>query len=425
MKNENWISLLYGLGSIRCQWNPRQSPVTIQASFFPAGNAIDLVDTALTHPVGTTLDLSWLGSDSKIAIAVNDKTRPVPNEKLVMPLLTMLRAHGVPPENITFFIASGTHVPMDSNEFSEILPVELINQYQVIAHNCDARQDLEYIGRTSRGTPVWVCSAFYHSDLRIVVGDIEPHHFAGYSGGVKSAAIGLCGRETITANHGLLLDENSTIGVMDGNPLRLDIEEIGSMIKVDLALNSVLDDQKRIISVFFGTPSAVLHSGIKVIDEMCRIPIEENFDLVISCAGGYPRDINLYQAQKAMTTAAQFCKPGGKLILVAECRDGIGSVGYAQFMKNINTVDGVLDKFRQEKFALGAHKAFLTARIQKTLQTYLYSALSPNLVTSLLYTPLESKNGILDLNDFSNISDRIAILPYATVCMPRLKKEKQ
>jgi len=139
-----------------------------------------------------------------------------------------------------------------------------------------------------------------------VVGDIELHHFAGFSGGVKSAAIGLCGRQTINANHHLLLDQYSTIGEYDNNPLRQDIEEIGEMIGVNYALNAVLTENKEIIEVFFGDPIAVMRAGIELVKELTLVPVDDLYDLVIASAGGFPKDINLYQSQKAMTHAARF-----------------------------------------------------------------------------------------------------------------------
>ncbi len=418
MKKENFIDLAYGSTKIPCSWSLPIEPVVIQATFLAAGNPEKLVREALEKPIGRAAPFGLLTPHSQIAITINDKTRPVPNGVLIAPLLNLLSQMGVPIDRITFFIASGTHKPMKPAEFIEILPMEIVQSYKVVAHDCDHLAGLKFIGHTTQGTPVWINADFYHADLRIVVGDIEPHHFAGYSGGVKSAAIGLCGRETISANHRLLLDDRSTIGTYEQNPLRMDIEEIGSLIKVDLALNSILDDQKKIIEVFFGAPMDVMRAGISLVDQMCRIPIREKFDVVIASAGGYPRDINLYQAQKAMSTSAQFCKPGGKLILVAECRDGIGSDGYEQFIKEVKSVDDVISRFSSQEFALGAHKAFLTAKIQHRVHTYLYSAIPSGVVSRLFFTPVTPNQHGLRLSDHTKSIDRVAILPYANVCMP-------
>jgi lactate racemase len=159
-----------------------------------AKNPHQLIRLAIDHPIAFSWDLP---STATVAIAVNDKTRPVPNHLLLPPLLERLSALGIKDEQIKFWIATGSHTPMRPEEFVRVLPADIINRYKVESHNVDASENLEYLGATIRNTPVWVNKAFYHSDLKILVGDIEPHHFAGFSGGYKSGAIGLAGRPTI------------------------------------------------------------------------------------------------------------------------------------------------------------------------------------------------------------------------------------
>jgi nickel-dependent lactate racemase len=175
-----------------------------------------LVQEAIESPLGCKFPFSSLPSDTQIAIVVNDKTRPVPNTELVFPLLQFLHENNIQTSNIHFFVASGTHLPMTAEELPLVLGNEIPNTYPVHIHDCDQKDNLCEIGITSRGTPVYVNRQFYESNIKIVVGDIELHHFAGFSGGVKSAAIGMSGRSgsTINTNHKLLLDlKISTWGV--------------------------------------------------------------------------------------------------------------------------------------------------------------------------------------------------------------------
>ena len=379
-----------------------------------------LVQEAIESPLGCKFPFSSLPSDTQIAIVVNDKTRPVPNTELVFPLLQFLHENNIQKSNIHFFVASGTHLPMTAEELPLVLGNEIPNTYPVHIHDCDQKDNLCEIGITSRGTPVYVNRQFYESNIKIVVGDIELHHFAGFSGGVKSAAIGMSGRSTINHNHKLLLDPKSTLGEYEQNPLRQDIEEIGQLMEVQFALNAVIDEHKHLISVFFGDPKTVMREGIRIVRKLSQIEIEQPYDLVIASAGGYPKDINLYQAQKAMTHASLFCKPGGLIVLAAECREGAGSEGFLNFMNNVNDLADIFTEFAAREFSVGPHKAFQIARILERNPVYLHASLNPELTSRLFLTPID-----LFSNNFNDLiqshvppDGRIAILPYATACIP-------
>ncbi len=377
-----------------------------------------LVEEALSSPVGGLNPFGTVTRNTRVAITVNDKTRPVPNALLLNPLISRLNQIGVPDTNITLFIASGTHLPMTPKEYKLILPLELITRFTVIPHDCDNYSNLYEIGTTTRGTPVSVNRNFYDHDLRIVVGDIELHHFAGYSGGVKSGAIGMCGRTTINTNHRWLMDTQSRMGEYDHNPLRQDIEEIGRKIGIHCALNAVLNENKEILAVFFGDPVQVMRKGIEVVNGLSRVEIDEKYDLVIASAGGYPKDINLYQSQKAMTHASYFCKQNGTILLIAECSEGVGSDAYLEFMKDVTTTDEVVSKFSRQGFSVGPHKAFQIARILENHKVFLYSSISHAQVSKLLIHPFNP--GILSSFLQENIPDqgRIAVIPHATACIP-------
>jgi len=358
---------------------------------------------------------------TKVVVVINDKTRPVPNNKLLPPLLHYLTENGIEKSNINILIASGTHTPMRNDEFKIILSQSIIEDYSILVHNCDDENQLAYKGLTSRGTPIYINKVFDNADLRIVVGDIEPHHFAGYSGGVKSAAIGLTGRKTININHKLLLDKNSFIGIYEENPLRQDIEEIGKIIGVDFALNAILDEQKKLVKVFFGTPLMVMRDGIEFSKKMSLTPILKQYDFVIASAGGYPKDINFYQSQKALTHASLFCKDSGMVFLLAECSEGVGSEKYIQFVKNLPSQRSVIDKFRNAEFEVGPHKAFQVAKIAERIRFKLFSEIHREILKGLLIDPINSlENEINDYIKHLPVNASIAVLPYATATIPIL-----
>jgi lactate racemase len=375
---------------------------------------------ALRHPLGN-INLANLHGVKSVAIAINDKTRPVPNDILLPPLLAELHKSGLSPEAISLVIASGTHIPMVSSEYPLILPKEIIEKYPVYSHNCDDL-DLVELGVTSRGTPVLANKIFMEADLRIVTGNIEPHHFMGFSGGVKSAAVGLAGRKTINQNHALLPHPSSKSGHYFDNPMRIEVEEIGKRMTVHYALNAILNNDKEIIKVLAGDPIQVMETGIPLVRSLCQVSVDGVYDLVIASAGGYPKDINLYQSQKALTHASMITRDGGTVILLAACAEKIGSEGYRKFMDGLTSFTEVFNKFNQHGFEVGPHKAFLVARDASRVNIKLLSTIDPSTVNKLLLTPINDFNATLD-QAIKNNSDsmRIAILPIATITIPEIQ----
>jgi nickel-dependent lactate racemase len=371
--------------------------------------------TALEHPLAP---FKWAQFDGvkTVAVAVNDKTRPVPHDLLLPPLLNSLEKLGVQPGDIHFIIASGTHAPMSKSEYSKILPSTVLQKCQVSAHDCDNFHNLVSLGTTKAGTPVFANRDFVSADLRVVIGNIEPHHFMGFSGGAKSAAIGLTGRETINANHKMLLHPNAKMGLYDSNPMRTDVEEIGEMMHVDLALNVIMNDKRQIVHAIAGAPRAVMQQGVILSRQICQIPVKQQYDLVIASAGGYPKDINLYQSQKALTHAAQIAKPGGTIILVTACEEGTGSESYVKTMQGLKSWQQVFDKFNQDGFAVGPHKALQFAREGLRFNIILVSEIPVDIVKTLLLTPAQSLRDALTLIQIEN--PVVAILPKATNTIP-------
>jgi nickel-dependent lactate racemase len=283
---------------------------------------------------------------------------------------------------------------------------------------------LFYCGETARGTPVWVNRLYQEADVKILVGNIEPHHFAGFSGGYKTSAIGLTGRQTINTNHAMLVEPGSKIAEVARNPLRLDIEDIGGLIGGEVfALNVVLNGEKKIVQAVFGHPTAVLNAGVALSRKICQIPATGKYDLVIASVGGAPKDINFYQSQKALTHASLFTRDGGVIILAAACPEGSGSAAYEEFMRGISSTDEVFEKFRTTGFRVGPHKAFQVARDAARVKIILLSTIPARTVSDLLMTPAATLPEALQ-TAFAHLSPalpqdlRIAVLPRATNTIP-------
>jgi len=355
---------------------------------------------------------------NSVAIAINDNTRPVPYHHLLPPLMDWLFELGISSSDITFYVASGTHKALSHEEINHLLPDNVANNYAVLSHNCDIRGDLLFLGKTRLDTPVWINSKYYNSDIKIVIGNIEPHHFMGFSGGVKTASIGLAGRDTITQNHKMLLLPESKAGNYDTNPMRMDIEEIGEMIGIQLAINVILNEEKQILEVFAGTPKNVMKIGTEKIRNLMMTKLPALYDIVIASAGGYPKDINLYQAQKAMTHSSYFVKDGGVIILVAACSEGFGNLLFENFIRSVTNSEMIFQNFLQRPFEIGPHKALQIAKIKQRMEIILISEINPDIPAFLLNTSPTIEQALHQTGIFKRVGLRVAILPSATHTVP-------
>ncbi len=398
--------------------------------------------------VGQALDLSPIPSPAKggeldspfpareggrgvrCAIAINDKTRPVPHKYLLPPLLARLEASGFAPEDITLLIATGTHAPVPPAEFGAVIPEGILGRYGAFSHDAEDDANLVYLGETARGAPVWVNRRWWEADLRIVVGDIEPHQFMGFSGGVKSAAIGLAGKRTINVNHAMMTDPRAQIGRYEDNPCRQDVEEIGRMMGVHYALNAVLNEERQIVHALAGDPRAVMAAGVPLVRAIFQVEVAEPFDLMIASPGGHPKDINLYQAQKALGHATLVTRPGGTVIVAAACPEGTGSKSYEAWMAEpgMTSHEAVLERYAREGYRIGPHKAFQISRDASRVRLLFVSDMAPDLAWRLLLNPVAGRPGMAPRAQLDRALSmalaglppgaRIGVMPWANATIP-------
>ena len=388
----------------------------------PAPDPVRAVSEALTATESVKLLENFAGARSAV-VAVNDKTRPVPHKFLLPPLLARLEAMDISRDAITIVVAVGTHPPMPSAEFDAILPEEVLQRYRVVSHDPDDRENLVHLGQTQRGTPVWINRRFAQADLRIVVGNIEPHQFQGFSGGYKTAAIGLAGKDTVNHNHAMMTDPNALPGHFEDNPPRQDIEEMGRMIGVHFALNAVVNESKQIVTVLAGEPGEVMRQGIPLARQIYQVQVPAPFDLIIASPGGHPKDINLYQAQKALAHASLVMKEGGTVILVAACPEGAGSAGYERWMEGVTSYEAVFEKFKREGFCVGPHKAYQIARDASRVRALMLSQMPHELIKRLLLNPVAGlEEGLtLALRDLPP-GAHVGVMPAANSTIPVMRE---
>lgn len=407
-------SLKYGNGTIMFSLNDHVDVITPHQEKMVPLSSIQIDFQPLKNLIRND---NKIPSEIVVGIAINDKTRPVPYSQLIPPIINYLLNSGILEKNIQFFVANGTHVPDYDYGYLK-LDDYFLNNFTFLQHNC--LENLVYLGTTSYGTPIHINRSYYECDLKICVGNIEPHHFAGYSGGVKTAAIGLAGKETITSNHALLKDANSVACEYDKNKIRMDIEEIGNCVGVDLVLNCIQTKDLGILNVLFDQPKKVMEQAIPIVDKFFTVAIDQKYDLVIASAGGYPKDINFYQSQKATTNASKILKENGVMLIIAECREGPGSDPYYQYVTKFSSPSEVITDFENKEFMIGQHKAYLTAKIQSRQKIFLFSSMPDYTVKNLLIEPVE------DISTFINnlpidSARKIAIMPNAVTTIPKLK----
>ncbi|MEA3326828.1 MAG: nickel-dependent lactate racemase [Chloroflexota bacterium] len=395
-------------------------------SSFPAlAEPHQAIQTALINPLGRR-KLAAFANVSSVGIAINDKTRPVPQPNPINVLLDYLSSIGIANDKISIFIGSGTHTPMQEPEISQILDSEIISQYRIFVHDCD-RSPMVDLGKTAHRTPIHINADFNNCDIKITVGNIEPHHFMGFSGGVKTAVIGLSSRETITANHSMLTHPQAKSGVFHINPMRQDIEEMGRKVKIDYSLGLILNEQKQIVSVFFGEPVQVMDAAIPIVRDIFGVCVNKPYNLVIASPGGAPKDINLYQAQKGLTHATRITRNGGWVILTAACPEGSGSLSYESYITAVKSHQAVLDQFEGGYFQVGPHKAFQIARDAVRVNIVLVSDIAAEKVKQWLLTP--SKPQLIQhlINWIAArlpSNARVAVLPASTRTMTEVKRHE-
>ncbi len=341
-------------------------------SAVPLADPAAAIERALDTPVaGPPLKQLATGKRSA-AISVCDITRPAPNREVLPPLLARLEGAGIARGRITILIATGLHRPATEAEIGEICGAGVAGKYRVINHRARQLAEHRYLGDTASGTPVFIDERFLSADLHITLGFIEPHLMLGFSGGRKLIAPGLAAEQTIKVLHSskFMRDSRAVEGSIEGNPLHRELLEIARMARHDFLVDAALargTGQRPIAAVFAGEPVAAHRQGVKFVSQVMLETLEEPVDAIITTSAGYPLDLTFYQAVKGITAASHVVKPGGKILLLAECAEGPGGAEFSEmlakhpsdrgFMDEIAGAAVVVDQWQLEKLALVTGKA--------------------------------------------------------------------
>ena len=331
---------------------------------------------ALAHPVGTPPLADIARGKKDAVIVVNDHTRPYPGALMVKEIAAVLNAEGIPDSRITVLIACGIHKPQDRAGLTQLYGEEILSRFTVLNHNAADDANIVYLGTTSGGVDVRINRIYAEASLRILTGLIAPHHAAGYSGGRKSIVPGISGIESLKKHHSLPIRPfYPSMGKLAGNPFHEEALAAAKIAGVDFIVNSISNADKKVVAIVAGDVEQAWLKGVEICNRIWKITLPSKADIVLVSPGGHPRDVDLQQSQKAISSAELMCKPGGIIILCAACPNGLGNE-YATYLKNAATPQEVIDTFRRDGFNLNANaKAFHFARA--LLQFKLFIAGTP------------------------------------------------
>lgn len=350
------------------------------------------VRRALANPIGTPKLSEIVKPGEKIVIITSDVTRPVPSWVVVPCVVEELEKAGVKDDDITVIFGLGSHRGQTDEERKRLVGEDIYNRIRCIDSDPD---NCEHLGTCKNGTSVDIFRPVMEADRRILVGNVEYHYFAGYSGGMKAIMPGVSTREAIQSNHKNMIHPGAYAGHLDGNPVREDIEETYNFCLVDFIVNVALDDHKQIAFAAAGDRIKAHREACRFLDSIYKIKIDKPRDVVIVSTGGYPKDINLYQAQKSIDNAKHAVREGGIMVVAASCKEGYGSDTFAKWIQNYDTPEDRI-KGIHEHFELGGHKSAALGLVQQKCDIYLVTDMDDAMVTKANMTPFHDLQTAVD-----------------------------
>lgn len=387
-----------------------------------------VIQDALRCPIGLPPLEELALPGQKVAIVVDDNTRPTPTARMLPLVLAELQQAGVRDEDITIVFANGAHRQQAREEQTQLVGAEAIARYRVCDHNCHDRSQLSYMGATASGTPVHVNHFVAEADLRILTGLIKPHCQAGYSGGGKAILPGVSSIETIIADHNYeaIIHPRAIFGVIDGNPMRRAIEEAAHLLAPCFILNVILNRDKHIIGAVAGDMIKAHRVGVQKLDWFVRVPVPEVADIIVAGCS-HPTSVNMYQAANAATVCTRLIRPivkrGGVIIVAAPCPEGIGDGPFYQLVREAATAQEVIDKVAQPGFFMHDQwEAQLWATVLTYCQVYFVTdGITADRVREMKAAPYPSVAGALQAALSEQGSDaRILVVPDAPYTIPEL-----
>ena len=377
------------------------------------------ITAGLRKPIASHPLLDRVRETDKVIILVTDNTRPCPEDRLLPPVLAELEVK-IPRENITIMIALGLHPPLDRPEMITKLGKEVVENYRVLNH--DVNQTVN-IGTTSRGTPVDINRRVIEADFRLSTGFIEPHFFAGFSGGRKSIAPGVFSVRSAYKNHGYAMLEHpeTRAGNLVGNPIHEDMVEQAKMARLDFIVNVLLNKRREITHVVAGDPFQAHEEGCRIEKEIVGVKVPRLVDISITTNSGAPLDLDLYQTCKGIDTAARITRPGGIIITVSACSAGLGPESFRELHASVGSPEAVLREIKRQEPVGVQWENQILARTQLKNAVYLVSGLEDSLVRDMMITPIRTvEEGLEKAFQVLGADASIAVIPEGPLVLPLL-----
>ncbi len=374
---------------------------------------------ALRNPIGQKPLAAAVTATDRVVVIVTDNTRACPDDRLLPPLLSELE-RVVAREQITIVVALGLHPPLGDDELRQLLGSGIVEQYRVINHDPST---VINIGTTSRGTPVDINPVVVNADFRLSTGFIEPHFFAGFSGGRKSIAPGVFGLNSAYVNHGyrMIADPCSRAGVLKGNPIHADMVEQARMAGLDYIVNVLLNERKEITAVFAGDMVAAHEAGCAAALGVVGASAPHRVDIAITTNSGAPLDLDLYQTVKGIDNSSLITRDGGIVISASSCEAGVGPESFVDLHRSCAGAIEVLQKIRRDEPIGVQWQNQILARVQMRNHLMLYSKLSDELVRSMRIEPVSNLNNAV-LQAIAQLGEdaEIAVIPEGPLVLPML-----
>ncbi|UCD26831.1 MAG: nickel-dependent lactate racemase [Candidatus Bathyarchaeota archaeon] len=376
------------------------------------------IENALSQPLGTKRLSEISKEGDKVAIVVDDVTRTTPSYLMVPALLDELNSVGVKDKDVSIIFGCGSHRAVELDEKEKLVGKDILHRVETISHDYKSG-DHVFLGKTSFGTKVYVNKIFAEADVKILTGDINLHYYAGYGGGRKSVLPAVSGAETTQHNHAMLLHPKAATGVLEGNPVHEDMVEAAKLAKVDFVLNIVMNSRQELVRAFAGDLEQPFHEGVKLVDEMYKVPIERRADIIVVSSGGHPLDIDLFQAYKGIDNAMEATKRGGVIVLVAECPEGHGNEVFYEWMTRFDDLKR-MEKEVKKRFALGGHKAYYLMKALQRVKIILVSVMPDYYAVNTfgLRTARALNDALRDAFDLAGKNAKVSAMPFGNITLP-------
>ena len=384
------------------------------------GDEREAITNSLRAPIGCPPLRDCVNKNDKVMVIVTDNTRPCPDDRLLPPILTELEEK-LPRENITIIVALGLHPPLDKQELVKKLGGNVVENYNVLNH--DVNQTVN-IGTTSRGTPVDINTRAVEADFRISTGFIEPHFFAGFSGGRKSVAPGIFSVRSAYKNHGYKMVEHprARAGILQGNPIHEDLVEQAKMANLNFIVNVLLNKKRQITHVVAGDPIEAHERGCEIERDVAGVKVNHKVDIAITTNSGAPLDLDFYQTCKGIDTASQITRDGGIIIIASSCCAGVGPEEFRALHASVSSPKEVLQKIRRLEPIGVQWENQILARAQLKNDIYLVSGLEDSVVKDMMITPIRTiEEGLEKAFKVLGNDAEVAVIPEGPLVLPLLE----